>query len=191
MRPSTKHDPSVARGASLGQYGDEAELYRSHHRDLIRAVALHVNAPQELIEDACQTAWTTLLRRQPDRCTVFGWLRVVAIHEAYRLARVDRRDARLDGFDPDGGLQEIVSDGRCVEDALEAREALVLPAALPAREREYLSLQVAGYSCREICRLAGGRTYTNVNKHLMRARARVRSARTHGHGAKSGLRASS
>jgi DNA-directed RNA polymerase specialized sigma24 family protein len=84
--------------------GDEAELYRLHHRalvrvvarSLVRVVARSVNASRELIEDACQTAWSILLRRQPDRECVFAWLRTVAIHEAYRLSRVERRDARLD-----------------------------------------------------------------------------------------------
>jgi Sigma-70 region 2 len=65
--------------------GDEGELYRRHHRDLHRTVARAVNGSRELIEDACQTAWLILLRRQPDRERVFGWLRTVAIHEAYRL----------------------------------------------------------------------------------------------------------
>lgn len=59
--------------------GDEDHLYRRHHSNLQRAVARAVNAPRELIEDACQTAWTIMLRRQPDRTTIFAWLRVVAI----------------------------------------------------------------------------------------------------------------
>ena len=67
--------------------GDEDHLYRRHHRNLQRAVARVVNAPRELIEDACQTAWTIMLRSQPDRAAIFAWLRVVAIHEAYRLCR--------------------------------------------------------------------------------------------------------
>jgi hypothetical protein len=51
-------------------------VYRLHHRDLVHAVARAVNATPELIEDACQNAWTILLRRQPDRVSVFGWLYV-------------------------------------------------------------------------------------------------------------------
>jgi len=65
--------------------GDEAELFGRHHRDLQRAVARAVNAPPELIEDACQNAWAILLRRQPERASVFGWLYVVASREAFRL----------------------------------------------------------------------------------------------------------
>src|SRR3954470_14753985 len=79
--------------------GDEAELYLRHHERLVRAVARVVNAPAALVEDACQTAWLVLLRRQPDRGpTLFGWLRTVAVHEAYRLSREERRHARLEAL---------------------------------------------------------------------------------------------
>jgi DNA-directed RNA polymerase specialized sigma24 family protein len=77
--------------------GDEAELYLLHHDRLVRAVARTVNAPAALVEDACQTAWLILLRRQPDRDTVFGWLRTVAVHEAYRLSRDERRARAVGG----------------------------------------------------------------------------------------------
>ena len=59
---------------------------RLHHRDLQRAVAHAVHARRELIGDACQTAWAILLRTQPERYAIVRWLRVVAIHEAYRLS---------------------------------------------------------------------------------------------------------
>ena len=84
----TPHTPTHA--------GDEDELYRRHHRELHRAVSRAVHAPRETIEDACQTAWAILLRRQPERDAVFAWLRVVAVHEAYRLSAIEstRRAAR-------------------------------------------------------------------------------------------------
>jgi DNA-directed RNA polymerase specialized sigma24 family protein len=84
--------PDIARPRPRG---DEDALYRAHHRELHRAVAHVVRAPPELIDDACQTAWVMLLQTQPERYTVFAWLRVVAIHEAYRLSTIDRREARL------------------------------------------------------------------------------------------------
>ena len=105
--------------------GDEEELYRRHHRELHRAVSRAVHAPRELIEDACQTAWAILLRRQPDRDAIFAWLRVVAIREAYRLSAIDRRDARLERLrSEDGAWQEVMADARSLDAALEALEAL-------------------------------------------------------------------
>ena len=35
---------------------------------------------------------------------------------------------------------------------------------------------MAGFTYREIAAMTGGRTYTNVNKHLVKARARIRRA---------------
>jgi RNA polymerase sigma factor (sigma-70 family) len=159
--------------------GDEGDLYRRHHRDLERAVARVVNGPRELIEDACQNAWAILLRsQQPDRCSIFAWLRVVAIHEAYRLSAIEHRDARLERLgSEDGDWREATADTRTLDAQLEAREALSLLATLPERQRSDLALLVAGFSYREIAEMTGGRTLTNVNKHLAKARARIRLAR--------------
>lgn len=45
----------------------------------------HVVAPDALIEDACSTAWEQFMRYQRERGEkLFGWLRTVAIREAWR-----------------------------------------------------------------------------------------------------------
>ena len=94
--------------------GDEADLYRRHHRDLQRAVARAVNAPRELIEDACQSAWTIMLRSQPDRAAIFAWLRVVAIHEAYRLCAAERC-AHLEDL-ASQGWDAVIADRVTIDD---------------------------------------------------------------------------
>ena len=171
MQPPTEPRTTTPRG-------DEDELYRRHHRDLHAAVARAVCASPELIEDACQTAWTILLRRQPRRCSVFGWLRVVAIHEAYRLSATERSDGRLERLtSEDGDWQQIVADPSALEDALEALEALRLVASLPEPQRRDFALKTAGYTYEEIRARTPGRTMTNVNKSLVKARARIRRSR--------------
>jgi hypothetical protein len=65
MQPST--EPTQA--AELHLRGDDGELYRRHHHDLRRAVTHAVNAPSELIVDACQNAWTIMLRAPPERAS--------------------------------------------------------------------------------------------------------------------------
>src|SRR4051812_190610 len=80
MQPPT--DPTAARSCITVD-----ELYRRHPHELQHAVARAVRAPSELIEDACQTAWAIMLSAQPP-CHRFGWLRAVAIHEAYRLLAI-------------------------------------------------------------------------------------------------------
>ena len=153
--------------------GDEDQLFRRYNDRLLRAVARFAHAPDAVIEDACAFAWVQLLRHQPDRCTAFAWLRRVAIREAWRLSRRETRDAHLEDLHP-----EVVeaNTARDLDRILEAREALTVLAELPERQARYLSLLVAGYRYDEIVDIAGT-TYTNVNKHLVRARASVRRLR--------------
>ncbi len=159
--------------------GDEATLFETHHEDLLRSVGRAVNASDALIEDACSFAWCQLLRRQPDRGPqLFGWLRTVAIRQAYRLSRVERRDKHLEELAraplaSTDGWQGLLPDPVGLDDRLRARRALGALASLPERQRRYMALFIAGYSYREITRLTGA-THTNVNKHLTRARARLR-----------------
>lgn len=63
-----------------------------------------------------------------------------------------------------------------IDDTIEARRALRRVAELPERQRQDLFLRVAGFSYREIAQISGARTYTNVDKHLRKARARIRLA---------------
>jgi RNA polymerase sigma factor (sigma-70 family) len=163
--------------------GDEEALYRRHHRNLQRAVARTVNAPRELIEDACQTAWTIMLRSQPDRAAIFAWLRVVATHEAYRLSGI-HRTPHLEDIDHSDGWDAVIAHRVTIDDTIEARRALERLAELPARQRRDLALRVAGFTYREIAKMTGGRTYTNVNKHLRKARARIRLEELRNAGAK-------
>lgn len=150
--------------------GDEESLYREHHRRLVLAVRRRVNLPIDLIEDACQSAWTILLRRQPDRGpTLFAWLRTVAVHEAYALSRARQCDVAAD----DEQLARLALQDP-LPDQLEARRALRALASLPARQRRYATLKALGFSYEEIRQVAGGVTYTNVNRHLTRARANLR-----------------
>jgi RNA polymerase sigma factor (sigma-70 family) len=157
--------------------GDEAELYQRHHRALVRSVARSVNASGEVIEDACHTAWLILLRRQPDRDRVFGWLRTVAIHEAYRLSGIERRDARLDAAVSSGaavvGTDRVADARACLDELLDARVALARVAALPPRRRRLFALQIAGLSYAETATVTGDSVRT-VDRQLRRAHARVR-----------------
>ena len=176
MQPPTEH-PRAERLQRPGPRGDEDELYRRHHRDLHRAVAHAVNAPRELIEDACQNAWATMLRAQPKRVSIFGWLYVVATREAVRLCERERRHVHLETMLAAGSSEAVIADAFSIDAILEAREALGVLASLPDRQRADLALLIAGFSYVEIAELTGARTYTNVNKHIAKARARVRLAR--------------
>ena len=177
MQPATEQTTKTATEHRRLR-GDEGELYARHHHDLYNAVARNVYAQRELIEDACQNAWTKLLRVQPDRASVGAWLYVVAVREAYRLCACERRHLHLEAISPAGSWEAITGDHHSIDDILAAHDALQILASLPQRQRTDLTLLVAGYSYTEIAKITGGRTYTNVNKHIAKARTRVRLART-------------
>jgi len=151
----------LQQGGSLGEAAEQSARFRRFGRSRSR----------ELIEDACQAAWTILLRRQPDRSpTLFAWLRTVAVREAYALSHVHHRDASLD----EEHHAEHLAVHEPLADQLEARRALRALASLPDRQRRYATLRAGGFSYEEIQQIAGGVTYTNVNKHLAVASARLR-----------------
>jgi RNA polymerase sigma factor (sigma-70 family) len=157
--------------------GDEEELFRRHHLPLVRTVGRAVNAPAELVEDACQNAWLVLLRRQPERTpALFAWLRTVALHQAYRLWERERREASLEAIGGDAGWESAAGAAPSIETALDARRALARMAELPDAQRRDLALLIGGFSYREIARRGGRpRSVNNVNKHLTKARARLRT----------------
>ena len=152
MQPPTE---PITTATTAALRGDETRLYPRHHQSLLRVVAHHVIAPRALIEDACQNAWTILLRRQPDRETVFGWLCRVAIQEGYRLSQTERRHAHLEELSDADGWDALIAAHVTIDDQLEARSALRALADLPERQRQDVALLIAGFTYREIAELTG------------------------------------
>lgn len=157
------------------QRGDEAQLYRDLDHRVRSMVRANVRAPDDLIEDAISFAWLQLLRHQPRRDTLLPWLTRVAIREAWRLARRERRDASLDDMASD---LQARHDPHTTELAIDARQALEVIAALPERQRTYLALFLNGNSYDQIAATTGT-SHTAVNKHLARARKTLRHHRAH------------
>ena len=78
-----------------------AAFYAHHALSLERSVARQLRALAAVVEDACQTAWTILLRRPdvPLDRQGLAWLRKVALTTGYRTAR--QRDQPAGAFLPD------------------------------------------------------------------------------------------
>lgn len=78
--------PSVERREEI------AAFFTAHATRLHAIVCRSAHAPEPTIEDACQTAWTILLRRPDVTVDEHGvcWLATVAIREAWRLASTTR-----------------------------------------------------------------------------------------------------
>jgi RNA polymerase sigma factor (sigma-70 family) len=129
-------------------------------------VCRHVHTSASNVEDACSFAWLQLLRCQPRRATVLEWLSTVAIREAWRLARGERRRLPLEA----AGEPSTPSTTLTHE---QAREALEVVASLPPRQRELVGLHAAGFTYDEIAALTGT-SHRAVDRHLRRARSLLR-----------------
>lgn len=153
-------------------HGDESELYAKHHDRLIRTVKGRVSTSRANVEDACSYAWFQLMRTDPGRgFPVLAWLTTVAVREAIRLERRDRRPTELTDH-----LGESLEDRKSdLSTAAEAREALRALADLPPRQRDALGRKIAGFSYDEISEQTGD-SWRTVERQLLRARRRLRGA---------------
>lgn len=161
-----------------------ATFYAEHHRGVARAVA-HVASRfgDALIADACAIAWLTLVRRNDIRLDRAGvnWMITVAIHEAWRLAKLAHREMPVGGFLPAAEPGELAEPGGLATDPLdrvieiEDHVARLERFGHPKpRERRELLLHAAGYRYAEIAALTGS-TYTAVNRRLTEGRRRLRA----------------
>jgi RNA polymerase sigma factor (sigma-70 family) len=150
--------------------GDVGELYDQLARRLEHIVRLDVGAPDVVIEDACQFAWSRLLhhRHRVHRETAMSWLARTAVHEAFKLLRRDRRDV------PFEAVVEPVSPASPHELA-EWRERLDGVGRLPERQQRVLWLHALGLSYAEIA-VHEQCTLRTVERQLLRARQKVRDA---------------
>jgi RNA polymerase sigma factor (sigma-70 family) len=158
------------------QRGDEAELFERYAERLLRVVRGAIGGRGHVAEDACSFAWLQLLRTQPERDSIFPWLCVVAINEARRILKGQARFAEFEE-DLAKPAPAHFDRGADLELTIEAREALELVAAeLSEQKVRIFSLHVAGLSYDEIC-AATGYSWTQVNRHIVRSRARLRKSR--------------
>lgn len=153
--------------------GTEA-LYAELHPQLVRIVAGNLEAPEWLIEDACQTAWGTLLISRPDLSpgTELGWLATTATRRALRLLRRERRTEPLAELPAPARLDDYRATTPGPEQALAMRERLAEVRRLPLRQQRIVMLRGFGYEYEEIAAVTGDSRRT-VARQLMRARQRL------------------
>jgi RNA polymerase sigma factor (sigma-70 family) len=154
---------------------DLAELYRVLSKRLERIVRLGVRAPDPLIEDACQFAWTRLVDHQDHVRTenALAWLVKTAVREAFKLVGRGCREHSLDAeLDVRGEiLAPDPSPGPA--DRYEQRERLRAISTLSPRQQRLLWLYGLGLSYEEIATHDGCSART-VERQLQRARATLR-----------------
>ena len=144
-------------------------------RRLEQIVRLDVRAPDVVIEDACQFAWSRLLhhRNRVHQETVMTWLAHTAVHEAFKLLRRARRELSLEADSEEPLLTP--DPAPAPYELIERRERLDGIHRLPERQQRVLWLHVLGLSYAEIA-LREGCTVRTVERQLLRARQRVRQS---------------
>ena len=148
--------------------GDEQALFELYGERLLRLVAACTSASQETVEDACSFAWAQLMSKQPDRENVMGWLRVVAVHEVYRLWRKTGNELL---FDAPTWLTDASTDD--VARSAELDAVLEEIADLPERRRRIFELHLSGLSYREISAMTGEGPRA-IDRQIKKARNRLR-----------------
>lgn len=155
---------------------DVGELYGQLARRLEHIVRLDVHAPDVVIEDACQFAWSRLLHHadRVGREAVMSWLARTAVHEAFKLLRRARREVSLEALSEEA-VPLIASRTSAPHELIEGRERLDAVRDLPVRQQRALWLHALGLSYGEIA-MHEGWTLRTVERQLLRARHNVRES---------------
>ena len=153
---------------------DVGELYNALSGRLEQIVRLDVRAPQPVVEDACQFAWSRLVHHsgRVRREAALSWLATTAVREAIKLSRRDLRELSLDASMDAGAAPTARVPGP--DDVAELRARLELVRWLPERQQRLLWLHALGFSYAEIASTTGCTTRT-VERQLLRAKATVRT----------------
>ena len=156
-----------------------AELYPQLAPQLRRILATTITAPDWLHEEACQTAWMSLLLHgdQVRAGSELSWLSTTAKRDALRTLRRERTGARpASTVEPSAASDhaKVAAATPCpgTEHACELHERLASLTDLPDRVQRILLLHGFGYDYKEIAR-ATGYSLRTVTRQITRARRRL------------------
>jgi len=174
FRKPNPHRPDSLQASSPPDAGVLFARYDRQLRDRVRGM---VNTSEANIEDACMFAWVQLLRYELDEVdAAYSWLSTVAVREAVRLDRADRRTRPLP-VDEHGVAIEPADtrDGPAARDMLAHAGAVIQDAGLSTRQLQMISLQLWGLTYDEIAARTGDSPRT-VERQILRARAKLADA---------------
>jgi RNA polymerase sigma factor (sigma-70 family) len=161
----------------MTQYDTQARrlevLYTELQPQLMRILASNLQAPDWVLDEACQAAWGSLLLQAPELAAggELGWLSTTATRAALRLLRRERFTEPQE--EPPAPVR--LDDHRAEPDphrSLELRERLAEVRRLPVRQQRMVMLQGFGYEYDEIAAATGDSRRT-VMRQLTRARQRL------------------
>ena len=150
---------------------DIGALFARYHYSLRSRVAAVVHTSQANIEDACMHAWVQLFNYElHGRPGHNNWLTTVAIREAVKLDRDDRRTVPLNL----AAVGEPVDpyDAFTASDQLAYAAAVLQEAGLTERQLHMLSLQLWGMTYAQIARFTGC-SLRVVERQILRAHEKI------------------
>jgi RNA polymerase sigma factor (sigma-70 family) len=168
--------------------GDEAQLYERLATRVERIVRSQVDAPPEVVEDACHHAWAKLINHSEriNRETALSWLITTAVRQAWKLERRDRRESSLEAAVEERGELPVPSRLPGPAERAELHERLAELGRLSERQRQMVWLRAVGLSYFEMAAYTGG-TVRSVERQLARATARMRDIHEEREGCKQEL----
>ena len=163
---------------SIAGIDEIAQLYADHAVRVRRLVHLDVQAPDHVVEEACQVAWLRLIghRARVQRECAVRWLVRVARHEAWHQLERGRREQSLEALheqtvpplDPDARVAPPPATPDLMAELVAHRARLDAIDDLPDRQRRLLWLQGLGFSYAEMAGETGDSRRT-VERQLERA----------------------
>lgn len=172
---NTGHNDPPRSESGFAPTGADDDLYAEHAIKLRRFVGGRVTTSDANLDDACGFAWMQLVEVRPSRgASIFSWLATVAIREAWRLHRLERRDAR-DGDEVILDEMESPAASTAADRIALGQVAEVLRTIHP-RKRRMLLLHAAGFTCDEIAaeyEISVERARMLVYKARLQVRART------------------
>jgi RNA polymerase sigma factor (sigma-70 family) len=145
-------------------------IYSRHADDLRRIVRSNLRVSDDVLDDACQFAWSTLLvaRHKLAPGVELRWLVTTATREALRLMRVRRGEMPC--------AEPIVSEasGDSTVESVVLRGRLAEVKRLSHRQQQIIWLHGLGYEYREIS-AATGATPRTIERQLMKARRKLKA----------------
>jgi RNA polymerase sigma factor (sigma-70 family) len=157
---------------------DVGALYADHAGRVRQFVGASVRAPEPVIEDACQFAWSRLVlhRARIARETAPAWLAKTAVHEAFKLIRRQAREVSLEALlDQSAAARaDPVTGTVSLDDVVQRRAKLDSIGGLPERQQRLVWLQAFGLSYEEISAYTED-TPRTVERQLLRAKHRLAS----------------
>ena len=152
------------------------ELYACLAAPLERVVRSDIRAPEPVIEDACQFAWSRLIHHagRVRRDAVFAWLTKTAIREAFKLIRREDRELSLEETGAMSSESLEPSHALGPEEVSLCRDRLDSIRSLPERQQRLLWLHLLGLSYAEIA-IHTRCSRRTVERQLLRAKRAVRA----------------